>query len=218
MMKKRQIFISYSHKDEAWKDRLIPHLQVLEKENFYRMWHDRGIGDGTDWEEQIRTAILEAQAAVLLVSADFLVSDFINRVEVPLIREQQKKGLRVFPVIVKPCAWQEVSWLSSMQLSSKDGKPLSVRGSHKIDEELAALTRKIGNLFKKNKTTFTPLPPEAVDTVKLPITGPELFGREDELEILDAAWADDSIRVQTVVAWGGVGKTALINGWLNRMA
>ncbi len=64
----------------------------------------------------------------------------------------------------------------------------------------------------------SPLPPEVIDTDKLPITGSELFGREDELAILDAAWADDSIRVQTVVAWGGVGKTALINGWLNRMA
>jgi tetratricopeptide (TPR) repeat protein len=64
----------------------------------------------------------------------------------------------------------------------------------------------------------SPPPIEAVDTDKLPITGSELFGREAELALLDAAWADGSIRVQTVVAWGGVGKTALINGWLNLMA
>src|SRR5262249_35199582 len=57
-----------------------------------------------------------------------------------------------------------------------------------------------------------------VDIARLPITDGALFGRESEIERLDAAWADRGTRVITVVAWGGVGKTALVNHWLARMA
>ncbi len=61
-----------------------------------------------------------------------------------------------------------------------------------------------------------PVPPR-VFLAKLPATGHELFGRETELRILDDAWADPHTRVLSLVAWGGVGKTTLVNHWLNRM-
>ncbi|MCP4699684.1 MAG: hypothetical protein GY862_22965 [Gammaproteobacteria bacterium] len=53
---------------------------------------------------------------------------------------------------------------------------------------------------------------------KLPISGPDLFGREAELALLDEAWRDPAIHIVTLAAWGGVGKSALVNHWLNRMA
>jgi tetratricopeptide (TPR) repeat protein len=56
-----------------------------------------------------------------------------------------------------------------------------------------------------------------VSTSKLPVTGRELFGRDEQLKILDEAWGDDRTKIISFVAWGGVGKTALVNEWLNRM-
>ena len=56
-----------------------------------------------------------------------------------------------------------------------------------------------------------------ISMAKLPVTWRELFGREDELKILDEAWADEKTKIISFVAWGGVGKTALVNEWLNRM-
>jgi len=62
-----------------------------------------------------------------------------------------------------------------------------------------------------------PMPPVKVSLAKLPVTGGRLFGREKELQFLDEAWTDSHTRIVILVAWGGVGKTALVNHWLNRM-
>ncbi len=63
------VFISYSHKDEAWKNRLEPHLKTLEIEGFYRAWDDRQIEPGSDWFKQIDTALNQARALIMLISA-----------------------------------------------------------------------------------------------------------------------------------------------------
>ena len=77
------VFISYSHQDEAWKDQLVRQLQVLELEGAYDIWEDRKIAAGDGWRAEIETAMARARAAVLLISADFLVSGFIRGTEVP---------------------------------------------------------------------------------------------------------------------------------------
>lgn len=68
------VFISYSHKDEAWKDRLMTHLGVLQREGLLDTWDDRRIGAGANWYEAIQQAIERASVAILLISADFLTS------------------------------------------------------------------------------------------------------------------------------------------------
>ena len=80
---KFMVFISYSHKDEDWKDRLVSHLGVLQQEGLIDLWNDRRIGAGEDWYQQIKEAIARASVAVLLVSADFLTSKFIRSKEIP---------------------------------------------------------------------------------------------------------------------------------------
>ena len=113
---KPTVFISYSHKDEDWKDRLVTHLGVLEKQGLLDLWHDRRIGAGDDWYEEIQQAMDAARIAILLVSANFLNSDFVLKEEVPrFLQHRVEKGLRVFPVIIKPCDWGAVDWLRQMQ-------------------------------------------------------------------------------------------------------
>ena len=80
-MSKPQIFISYSHLDEAWKDRVVTHLNVLDSE--FDVWVDDRIGAGDDWEAKIDAALQSCQAAVLLVTSNFLTSKFIKQKEVP---------------------------------------------------------------------------------------------------------------------------------------
>lgn len=106
-MTKPTIFISYSHQDGAWKDRLATRLGVLQRQGLLDPWDDRRIGAGADWRHEIEAAIERAGVAVLLVSADFLTSDFILGQEVPqLLQRRDEEGLRVFPVIVRPCTWR----------------------------------------------------------------------------------------------------------------
>lgn len=108
-MSKPTVFISYSHKDEAWKDRLTSHLGVLQHEGLLDPWDDRRIGAGEDWRQEIEDAMNRASVAVLLVSADFLTSKFILGEEVPrLLERREKEGLKIFPVIIRPCAWDDV--------------------------------------------------------------------------------------------------------------
>ena len=64
------------------------------------------------------------------------------------------------------------------------------------------------------RSSVPPSPRPRVSLSKLPTTHPDLFGREKELALLDAAWADPDTHMVILVAWGGVGKTALVNKWL----
>ncbi len=148
-MSKPTIFISYSHKDEEWKDRLVTQLGVLQSQGLLDLWDDRRIGAGEDWHQEIQEAMATASVAVLMVTANFLTSRFILSEEVPrLLERRANEGLRIFPVIVKPCAWQAVPWLSRMQCRPKDGRPLSAGDEHQIEAELAAIATEVHNLLE----------------------------------------------------------------------
>ncbi|MFT3891789.1 MAG: TIR domain-containing protein [Anaerolineales bacterium] len=217
------IFISYSHKDEEWKDRVITQLRVLEMEEMLNVWDDRRIEAGDNWYPEIEKALNAASIAVLLISANFLTSKFIKTEEVSrLLDRRAKEGIRVIPLIVKPCAWTQVKWLSPIQGRPKDGRPLSGGNEFQIDTDLAALANEIAGIIKRVEVRADGRPPllspEKISLAKLPSTSPDLFGREDRLKQLDDAWNNQDINVLSLVAWGGVGKTALVNKWLSNLA
>ena len=64
----------------------------------------------------------------------------------------------------------------------------------------------------------TRLGPKKISTARLPVTGSDVFGREEDISFLDDAWANQQVNVVTIAAWGGVGKSTLVNHWLRRMA
>jgi DNA-binding NarL/FixJ family response regulator len=140
------IFISYSHTDWRWKDRVITHLSISQRYGRLELWCDSCIEPGEDWYEKVQTSLDSADVAVLLISADFLTSKFILTEEVPrLLQRRESEGLHVVPVIVRPCAWQEVTWLKRMQLEPKNGKPLSTCRPHQVEQILAKLAVKIAH-------------------------------------------------------------------------
>lgn len=147
-----RVFISYSHKDEKWKDRFVEQLGVLEKEKLLEVWEDRQIGAGDDWKERIQEALDSCDIAVLLISASFLGSNFILKEEVEkLLRRRKEEGVWVIPLIIKPCPWQEVMWLSRMQAWPKDGKALSTMAEHEADELMAKLATEIMRKVKEDR-------------------------------------------------------------------
>lgn len=143
-MSKPTVFISYSHKDEGWKDRLVTHLAVLREQGIVDLWDDRRIAAGEDWERKIQDAMDAASIAMLLVSAHSLTSKFILREEVSaLLKRRSNDGLQIFPVIITPCDWEAVDWLCKMQLRPKDGHALSGGNEYQIDLDLAAIAKEV---------------------------------------------------------------------------
>lgn len=146
----KKIFISYSHQDESWKDRVETHLGVLARQGLLDVWSDRRIEVGEDWFDKIKAEIDQADAAILLISANFLKSEFILNQEVTrLLKRREKEGMLIIPLIIKPCDWTAISWLSSIQARPKDGTPLSGGSDHDIDKALAALAGEVRALLHK---------------------------------------------------------------------
>jgi hypothetical protein len=138
------VFISYSRKDQRWKDGLASQLGVLEREGLLRTWHDGMIQSGTDWLPAIEAAMAEARVAVFIISADFLNSDFIRRKETPALMERRlKEGLLIIPVIARPCPWHKVTWLAGIQARPLNGKTLARLGGVKAEEVLSDLAEEI---------------------------------------------------------------------------
>ncbi len=105
-----QLFISYSHRDGEWVERLRRMLQPLEQRYGLERWDDSRIRAGMQWRDEIRTALAGAQVALLMVSADFLASDFVTREELPpLFHAAREEGLRILWVPLRPCLWIHIS-------------------------------------------------------------------------------------------------------------
>jgi len=125
-MKPVDVFISYAHKDEIYKDELIKMLSPLQDQGILKIWQDREIEPGQEWFQAIRTAMNACDIALLLISSDFLDSRFIKGVEIPnLLKRRREEGLKVIPIIIRSCLWQSVPILKDLQALPKDGKPVA---------------------------------------------------------------------------------------------
>ena len=120
-----KIFVSYSHRDEPHRETLESHLKVLKRAGLLDVWHDRRIDPGDEWKGKIDHALAEADVVVLLVSADFLASDYCYDVELSQALERNASGsCRIVPVIVRDAKWK-LSRLSNLQALPADGKPIT---------------------------------------------------------------------------------------------
>lgn len=122
---KLRVFISYSHLDKNCLDRLLVHLKPMENQNLIDCWSDKKIKIGEKWKTEVMTNLDNAAVAVLLISADFLASDFIVNQELPpLLLKAETKGLRILPVILKPCGFLRDKALSTIQALNEPTQPL----------------------------------------------------------------------------------------------
>jgi hypothetical protein len=139
-----RVFYSYSHDDAVLRNRLATHLAPLKHKKQITEWHDREIAPGADWNAEISAQLESADLVVLLLSADFLASDYCFGVEVDRALARLKAGeVRVAPIIVKPCYWEE-SVFSELQILPRDAKPVSSYASQ--DEAWKEITKEIDQL------------------------------------------------------------------------
>jgi hypothetical protein len=143
-MPRNTVFVSYAHKDKAWKHRISTQLRVLQQQGLLKLWCDRDIGAGQGWSTEIDRNLESAKLAVLVISADFLASDFVVSREVPrLLRQHEKAGMRLFPVLVRDCDWEAVRWLKRLQMRPIDGRSLAEFPKSRMDRELANIAREV---------------------------------------------------------------------------
>jgi TPR repeat protein len=120
------VFYSYAHADEEFRDGVDCHLRLLQRQGLINAWHDRKIGTGTEWKEQIDSHLRSADIVLLLVSADFLASDYCFDVELQcaLTRHSENQAV-VIPVIVRPVDWSGAPF-AKLQGLPHGGKAISV--------------------------------------------------------------------------------------------
>ena len=120
-----KVFISYSHQDEEWLKRLRVHLRPLEREYDVDIWDDSRIAAGAKWRDEIAKTIETTKVAVLLVSADFLGSDFIASDELPpLLKAAEEEGALILPVILSPSRFSKTKTLADFQAVNPPSNPL----------------------------------------------------------------------------------------------
>ena len=120
-----KLFFSYSHADEGLRDQLEVHLAALHRQGLIDTWHDRRITPGENFADTISEEIEEAKIILLLVSPDFIASDYCYEIETRRALERHEaKEARVIPIVLRPCDWHDLLFGQLLALP-KDGKPIT---------------------------------------------------------------------------------------------
>ncbi|AUB39857.1 GTPase SAR1 family domain [Nostoc flagelliforme CCNUN1] len=120
-----KVFFSYSHKDEALRDELATHLSMMKRQGVIEAWHDREITAGSEWANAIDDNLELADIILLLVSANFLASDYCYDKEMARAMERHEtREARVIPIILKPSDWNGAPF-GKLQALPKNAKPVT---------------------------------------------------------------------------------------------
>jgi predicted ATPase/class 3 adenylate cyclase len=182
-----KVFISYSHQDREWLERLQTMMKPLVRTGTALPWTDTMIRPGTDWYEQIKLALATAKVGVILVSSNFLASDFIAEVELSsLLSAAAEEGLQVCWVMVSACL-HETSGLSRFQAAHDISRPLDSLTPAELNSTLANIARVINELAN----TVAPPPPSEPKAERRQLT--VLF-----CDLMDAAELSERFDIEEV--------------------
>lgn len=148
---KNKIFISYSHKDKDWLNKVQTNLKVLRhNDHDFDLWDDTRIKSGDKWKVEIENALTDSGIAILIISTDFLASDFIRSDELPtLLRNAKENGTRILPLIVRPCLFTKDKYLSEFQSVNPPNEPLSSLRESQTEQALVNLASDVSELLSE---------------------------------------------------------------------
>jgi hypothetical protein len=145
---RNKVFISYSHADIGWLKRLQVHLKPLEREFQTEIWDDTHIQPGDQWRTEIDTALQEARAVILLISADFLASEFINTHELPNVLEKSRReGAHIFCLILSPSRFKRTK-LSEFQAVNSPDNPITSMSHNDQEATFDKVAEMIEGIFE----------------------------------------------------------------------
>lgn len=142
-----QVFISYSHQDEALKNELVKHLSPLKRLELIDDWHDRKISAGDQWDTAITDALKAADIVLLLVSIDFINSRYCYDIEMESALERERRNeVVVIPVIARNCMWKTTEF-ARLQATPTDGKAIASWADK--DEALTVVAQRITEVAER---------------------------------------------------------------------
>jgi hypothetical protein len=146
-----QVFISYSHEDTKWREDLEKNLKPYLRGGSIVSWSDQQIAPGSKWFAEIKSALTDAKVAVLLVTPDFLASDFIHEHELgPLLKEADQGGVKILWVLVRDCAYRRTPLQNYQAILSLD-TPLAAMTKAKRDQAWVTICEKIEKAINSSR-------------------------------------------------------------------
>ena len=209
-MSKPSVFISYSSKDEEWvKDYLLTNLEKNEIP-CHIDFRDFEIGKPSllCMEEAIETCA----KTILVYTPNWVDSEF-TQFEGVMLQTDSPLNLnkKILPLKLEKCDIpKRLKILNYANFTDKT----------EWDTQLERVIKQIKKDFEisePEKKTYLPLETQHIDITRLPQTGFELYGRQEELTLLNEAWESDATNIVSFVAYGGVGKSTLANKWVEKM-
>jgi hypothetical protein len=150
------LFYSYAHEDELLREQLEKHLSLLKRQGFISGWHDREILPGATWAQEIDVHLESASIVLLLISPDFLASDYCYEVEMQRALERHRHGeTRVIPIIMRPCDWQDAPF-AHLQCLPRNGQPVTMWSNQ--DEAFLNIIQGLRKVIERGRIPTHPLP------------------------------------------------------------
>ena len=208
-----EVFYTYAHKDETFRNKLETHLSLLQRQGLITAWHDRHIQPGTDWSQAIDEHLERASVILLLISADFLASDYCYGIEMKRALERQKANeARVIPILLRPVDWKEAPF-AYLQALPIGAKPISTWSNR--DAAFTNVAAGIRRVIEEIPSLAASAPRAALPRIwNIPYPRNSFFiGREALLERLhtqlQAGQATALSQPQAIIGLGGIGKTQI---------
>jgi hypothetical protein len=224
MKTKIEVFCSYAHEDEGWRIQLEKHLSSLKREKLITSWHDRKIVPGTEWAHEINTHLSAAHIILLLISPDFIASDFCWGIELKSALKRHNAGeAHVIPIIIRPVDWKKTPF-KKLQALPTDGKP--VTNWSNPDDALLNVAQGIRTTVEEVKKNLSAQAPAGTAKAAVRKKGsasaqlwtvpfrrnPLFTGRENILTSLHIMLTTNSATLKlprVISGLGGIGKTQL---------
>jgi len=154
------LFYAYARKDESLRDHLETHLSLLQRQGLLSSWHDRALLPGDVWREVVDEQLDQADLILLLISADFLASDYCYSVEMQrAMQRHRRREVCVVPILLRPCDWMQAPF-GNLQALPRDARPVTTWNNQ--DEAFAQIAQQLRRLIEhKAQTVPKPMTAQA---------------------------------------------------------
>jgi tetratricopeptide (TPR) repeat protein len=218
----RDFFISYNKADRQWAEWIGWQLEEGDYSVILQDWDFR---PGCNFVLEMQKASEEAKRTIAVLSPDYLEAMYTQPEWAAAFGDDPTGGQnKLLPVRVRKCdlkgILKSIVYIDLVALSESEAHEALIIGlnpERAKPKKAPAFPGKEAARTITEKPGFPENPKVTLSISRLPTTGKNLFGRKKELEILNEAWENPHTHIVTLVAWGGVGKTALVNHWLNIM-